>query len=151
MLDLFKAALWHVVPMPPAGRASVIHVADLARLLLDCVPDTQNISKQVFEPDDGKVGGWPHADLAWAIGAAVGRNVWAPHVPRPVLQVAAKLDSLFRGKNAKLTADRAGYMAHPDWVSAPSHAVPAAVWQPSIPTASGLAETARWYRAQGWL
>jgi uncharacterized protein YbjT (DUF2867 family) len=33
ILDLFRAARWGVVPMPPAGRASIIHVGDLTRLL----------------------------------------------------------------------------------------------------------------------
>jgi len=32
ILDMFRAARWGVVPMPPNGRASMIHVDDLARL-----------------------------------------------------------------------------------------------------------------------
>jgi hypothetical protein len=58
---------------------------------------------------------------------------------------------LVRGKGAKLTPDRVGYMVHPDWVSRAGAAPPAELWQPEIPTEEGLAASARWYREQGWL
>ncbi len=150
ILELFKAARWGFVPMPPAGRTSIIHVDDLARLLLTLagVPRTD---AGIYEPDDGQPGGWAHGQLARAIGAAMGKRVWAPHVPRPVLMGAARLDRLFRGKSAKLTPDRASYMAHPDWTSAPALAVPEELWSAQVPTEQGLADTARWYRQHGWL
>ena len=150
ILELFRAALWRVVPMPPAGRASLLHVDDLARLLLALVPASA-ASQRIFEPDDAQPGGWAHSELAEAIGAAVGKRVWAPHVPRAVLNAAARLDRILRGKRAKLTPDRARYMAHPDWVSDPARAVPPDLWQPHITALSGLGETAQWYRAAGWL
>ena len=61
ILELFKAARWGVVPMPPAGRASIVHVDDLARLLLDLVPGGAEVSQHIFEPDDGRTGR-AHAD-----------------------------------------------------------------------------------------
>lgn len=151
IFELFKTARWHVVPMPPAGRASIVHVEDLARLLLLLrEPDARSRSR-IFEPDDGREGGWSHDQLARAIGAAVGKSVWAPSIPKPVLMRAAKLDRLFRGGRAKLTPDRASYMAHPDWTSAPERSVPTDIWRPRIETERGLAETAAWYRDSGWL
>jgi UDP-glucose 4-epimerase len=151
IFELFKAARWGVVPLPPPGRASIIHVDDLARLLLALVPDGADVSERIFEPDDGREGGWSHHELAKAIGAAVGRPVWAPAVPERVMRVGATVDSLFRGKNAKLTPDRIGYMVHPDWVSRPDKAPPPGLWCSQIATPEGLATTARWYREQGWL
>jgi nucleoside-diphosphate-sugar epimerase len=151
ILELFRAARWGVVPMPPAGRASIIHVADLARLLLALVPASELTCERIFEPDDGQEGGWSHRELASAIGAAVGRRVWVPHLPRTVLQGAARLDKLVRGSGAKLTPDRVGYMAHPDWVCSPAKAPPRELWQAEVPTEEGLAQTARWYRTEGWL
>jgi hypothetical protein len=68
-----------------------------------------------------------------------------------VLRVGARADRLLRGDKAKLTADRAAYFCHPDWVVDPAHAVPPDLWQPRIATPEGLAATAQWYRAQGWL
>ncbi len=151
ILELFKAARWGVVPMPPPGRASIVHVRDLARLLLALVPAGEGVSHRIFEPDDGREGGWSHRELARAIGAAVGRNVWAPATPRPVMRAACWLDGCVRGERARLTPDRVGYMCHPDWVSRADRAPPGALWRAEIPTREGLAATARWYREQGWL
>lgn len=151
ILDLFKAARWHVVPMPPAGRSSIIHVADLARLLLDLAAPSPLVTERIFEPADGTAGGWSHRELAQAIGRAVGKRVWSPNIPCRVLAGAARLDRLLRGQRAKLTPDRARYMAHPDWVSDPARKVPDDIWQAKIGGEQGLAQTAAWYRANGWL
>lgn len=150
MLELFRAARWRVLPMPPAGRASFIHVADLARLLLDLISANET-TQCIFEPDDGRDGGWGHEETAKAIGCAVGRNVWAPAIPARLLLAAGRLDKAVRGEGAKLTPDRASYMAHPDWVSSPERKVPPSIWTPKFDTRQGLVETARWYREQGWL
>ena len=150
MLDVFRMATRGLVLMPPRGRASVIHVDDLADLLLAILQQFRTI-KCVFEPDDGEPGGWSHASLAAAIGWAVGRRVSVWHAPARALALAARADRLVRRGSAKLTPDRARYLAHPDWVSAPDAAVPGELWRPAIPTRRGLKETARWYREHGWL
>ena len=151
ILDMFRGAKWGVVPMPPKGRASLIHVTDLARLLLALTPGWPGVLRHTFEPDDGRPGGWSHTELATAIGEAVGRRVWAPAVPEGVMRAGARLDRLVRGTRAKLTPDRVGYMVHPDWVSGPDKAPPPELWRAEIPTPEGLKVTARWYREQGWL
>lgn len=152
MFELFRAARMGVIPMPPAGAASVIHVDDLARLLLQSTTDkAADWSATMFEPDDAREGGWPHSELARAIGAAMGRNVFAPALPAGILRFAARLDKVFRGTKAKLTPDRVSYMIHPDWVSSPAKAVPKELWQPQIDTREGLRATAAWYRQQGWI
>ena len=155
ILELFKAARWGVVPMPPPGRASIVHVDDLARLLLALArppdPLLGAVTHRIFEPDDGREGGWQHARLARAIGRAVGKSVWAPSLPKRMLSAAAWLDRRLRGTSAKLTPDRVGYMCHPDWVSRPDKAPPGELWRAEIPTRDGLIDTAIWYRQQGWL
>jgi uncharacterized protein YbjT (DUF2867 family) len=149
MLELFKLAKRHVVPLPPAGgRMSVIAVGELIRLLL-ALPTSNALIREIVEPDDGRPGGWDHRDFARAIGAAMGSKVLPLPLPRPILDAIAALDSLFRGKNAKLTPDRVAYFCHRDWVS---HArPPAEVWAPQQDTPIALAATAQWYRAQGSL
>ncbi|MGJ3649954.1 NAD-dependent epimerase/dehydratase family protein [Sphingomonas sp. GlSt437] len=150
MRDTFRAAKLGLALMPPPGRISVIHVDDLARLLLALAESPPEPT--IFEPDDGTPGGWSHRDfLARAIGEAVGTRPLALALPRPLLMLAALADRLFRGEHAKLTPDRVGYMCHPDWVSDPDKAPPPALWQPRIATREGLAQTAAWYRANGLL
>ncbi|HTM95835.1 MAG TPA: NAD-dependent epimerase/dehydratase family protein [Croceibacterium sp.] len=152
ILELFRlAARWGVVPMPPKGRSSLIHVDDLARLLLTLVPGGEAVTHRTFEPDDGRPNGWSHRELAQAIGRAVGRQVWVPHLSEPLLRAVAAIDAALRGNKAKLTPDRIGYMVHRDWVVQRGADVPKSLWRPEIPTAEGLQATARWYRTQGWL
>ncbi|MEN9683480.1 MAG: hypothetical protein RLZZ427_1231 [Pseudomonadota bacterium] len=151
-LDMFKAARWGLMPMPPReGRSSLIHVDDLARLLLALVPGGDGVSGQVFEPDDGRAGGWSHNELARAIGWAMGRRPWVIHLSRASLERAARADRLLRRHRAKLTPDRVGYMVHPDWVVSHGARPPAALWEPQVPTLEGLQATAQWYRENRWL
>lgn len=149
-LELFKMAARGQVFMPPPGRASYIHVDDLAALLLAlCAPDAP--SKLIIEPDDGRHGGWTHKELGPALGKAVGTSARTVHAPRTLLKLGAWGDRLVRRDKAKLTPDRVAYFCHPDWSVDPARAAPADLWLPQIPTERGLAETAEWYRAQGWL
>jgi uncharacterized protein YbjT (DUF2867 family) len=150
-LEMFKLARTGVVPVPPPGRSSLIHVQDLAELLVALVPGGEGTTYSTFEPDDGHAGGWTHRELARVIGWAVGRRPWVVHLPRPLLEHASRADRLVRRSRARLTSDRVGYMTHPDWVSRPEFRVPESLWTPRIPTREGLRATARWYREKGWL
>lgn len=149
MLELFKLAKKHVMPLPPAGgRLSVIAVEELVRLLI-ALPTSNALTRQIVEPDDGAPNGWDHRDLARAIGVATDSRVLLLPLPRVILDTISAGDRLVRGKNAKLTPDRVRYFCHKDWVS---HARPPAdVWSPQVATRDALAATAAWYRAQGLL
>ncbi|MES2097811.1 MAG: NAD(P)H-binding protein [Pseudomonadota bacterium] len=149
MLELFKLAKTHVMPLPPAGgRLSVIAVGELVRLLL-ALPASNALTRQIVEPDDGTPNGWDHRDFARAIGKATDSKVLPLPLPRFILDIVAAGDRLVRGKSAKLTPDRIAYFCHMDWVS---HARPPAdIWAPETDTETALAETAAWYRANGLL
>ncbi|MGB7656430.1 MAG: NAD(P)-dependent oxidoreductase [Novosphingobium sp.] len=150
--EMFRLARWGVMPVPPRqGRASIIHVDDLARLFLALVPGGEGLSFQTFEPDDGRKDGWSHYELARAVGWAIGRRPWVVHLSRGSLDRAARVDRMLRGKKARLTADRVGYMSHPDWVVSHGQRPPAGLWRPQIPTREGLKATAKWYRDNSWL
>lgn len=151
MFELFRAAKFGVVPVPAGGRASILHVEDLARLLVTLVPGRDQSTGQVWEPDDGLPEGWAHDDLARAIGAAMGRRVRAVNLSAGLMRLGATIDGKLRGDKAKLTPDRVGYMTHPDWVVSDAARVPAEVWEPRVDTRGGLASTAEWYRREGWL
>lgn len=143
MRELFRLAKRGIALTPPPGRMSLIHVDDLARLLLACAE--QDAGRVIFEPEDAS-GGITHADFARLVGYAVGRRVRPIALPRTVLKAAARGDRLVRGDRAKLTPDRAAYMSHADWTADPAKAPPAALWTPQIATTDGLAATAAWYR-----
>jgi nucleoside-diphosphate-sugar epimerase len=151
MFELFRAARFGVLPMPAGGRASIIHVEDLARLLVALIPGRDVSTAQTYEPDDGLEGGWAHDDLARAIGAAMGKRVRVMGLSGGLMRLGATIDTHLRGAKAKLTPDRVGYMMHPDWVAAPQGKVPASLWEPRIETRAGLVSTAEWYRREGWL
>ena len=149
-LELFKMAKRGLVLLPPKGRVSLIHVDDLARLLL-ALTVRGAPKKLIVEPDDGTPGGWSHKEFAKALGQAVGRRNVSLSAPRPLMSLAARIDRLFRRSRAKLTPDRAAYFSHPDWVVSQGNAPPQGLWHPRIETHDGLAATARWYRERGWL
>lgn len=149
LLELFRLARRHIVPLPPAGgRMSLIAVEDLALLLLTLATGDALVL-QVVEPDDGAPDGWEHRDLARAIGTAVGVRVLPLPLSRPLLSAAGVADRALRGAGAKLTRDRVAYFCHPDWVA--HDRPPAEVWRAQRDTPEALAATARWYRAEGLL
>ena len=149
-LELFRMARRGFVALPPKGRFSLIHVDDLARLILTLVgaPDTIGES---YEPDDGREGGWEHRHFARTLSRMFGKRAATMAMPAPVLKGAAQLDRLVRRGKAKLTPDRARYFCHPDWVAAAERRPPPSLWTPAIRTPTGLKATADWYLAQGWL
>jgi nucleoside-diphosphate-sugar epimerase len=149
-LELFRMARRGLVLLPPKGRLSVIHVDDLARLLLALAASASE-GQLLVEPDDGRDGGWSHDEFGRALGRALGRRVMTLSMPHSLLQLAARIDGLIRRDRAKLTPDRAAYFCHPDWTVEASRGAPKTLWTPEIETEQGLADTARWYREAGWL
>ena len=149
-LELFKMAKRGLVALPPRGRFSVIHVEDLCRLILALLDAPENIGS-IYEPDDGREGGWDNRHFARTLGRLFGKRATTVAMPRLVLAGAARLDRLFRRGGAKLTPDRVSYFCHPDWVTRAERRPPATLWQPEVRTATGLKATAEWYRQHGWL
>jgi len=149
MREMFRVAKLGLALLPPPGKLAVIHVDDLAALLLALVP--HDPGRLIYEADDGRPGGWTHREFARAIGTAVGRNVLALDLPKPLMLLAARIDRLTRGAKAKLTPDRVGYFCHPDWTIDPARAPDPTLWRAQIATSDGLAATAAWYRANGLL
>lgn len=149
LLEMFRMASRGFVALPPPGRLSLLHAADLARLLIALADTTA--PGGIIEPDDGHQRGYSHVEFGQALGQAVGRPVRTLSVPAALLAIAARADRLVRGEKAKLTPDRAAYFAHPDWVADPARAPDPALWSARISATQGLADTAAWYRANGLL
>jgi uncharacterized protein YbjT (DUF2867 family) len=153
LLELFQMAVRGFVLLPPGGRLSVIHVDDLADLLLLLAARTGDATgSATYEVDDGRPTGWSHIEFARAIGQAVGcKSARTIAMPSAIVRLGARIDRLLRGDKARLTPDRAAYFCHDDWVSNPALRPPASLWTAATPTHDGLASTAAAYRAKGLL
>lgn len=149
-LELFRMARRGFVALPPPGRFSILHVDDLCRLILAALDEPDSTS-EIYEPDDGREGGWDHRHFARSLGRLLGRRATTVALPRIALSGVAGIDRLIRRDNAKLTQDRVRYFCHPDWVVTAERRPPPALWQPEVRTPTGLKQTADWYRAEGWL
>lgn len=151
MLDLFRMAR-RGIALVPSGRMSAIYVDELARLLVTLAADRGASIGRIYEPDDGKPTGWSHRGFARAVARAVGRRrLSTVATPALLLKAGGRLDTFVRRSRAKLTPDRARYIAHPDWVATEGKCPPTALWRPERDTDDALAETVRWYRREGWL
>ncbi len=155
-LELLRTARTGLIPMPRASVAAMIYGADLGEALVALAEDLIGPARgagQIYEIDDG-AGGYTPAQVADAIGGALGRRVRPVEVSAPILHLAAMGDTAWarlKGTLPRISRDRAAYMSHPDW-SADSGALRTlGIWQPATGLAEGMAETARWYRAQGLL
>lgn len=147
-IEVMKVARYGLMPVPPTGRASLIHVRDLARVLVSlCGEAGAAYAGQIWEVDDGAPQGLSHIELAAAFGRALNRRVIPLPLPQGLLMLFARGDRLVRGPRAKLTKDRVRYMCHPDWVIDPAKRPPANFWQPRISADEGLAEVAATLRA----
>jgi UDP-glucose 4-epimerase len=143
MLDIYKLAARGLYIAPP-GRMSLLHVDDLARALLALAAGGP--SHTVLEIDDGAANGYSHPEFAATIGAALGRKLRVVPLPLSMLALAARI-----GLSAKLTRDRARYIAHPDWVARGGNAALAGAWAPQIDLKSGVADTVADYIQRHWL
>jgi len=151
-LALFRLARGGIVPVVGQGRFSVIHVADLAAALLALATATATATA-TYEVADGSPP-FTQASFAQAIAATLNRHIRIVPLPATLLPIGAAIDTAIaraRGHAPKLSQDRARYFAHPDWTADPAPLIATGLWRPAIPAAQGLAETAAWYRAAGWL
>ena len=157
LLPLFRAAhRLGRLPLPGRGVAAMIYAEDLARAIVALAEDLAGpawAAGGLFEIDDGTGGHRPSA-IAAAIGEAVGRRVRAVPLPRPALYAAALVETTaaaLAGRLPRLSLDRAGYLAHPDWSADSRPFLALGLWQPETALAEGMTTTARWYRTMGLL
>jgi nucleoside-diphosphate-sugar epimerase len=153
-IPLIRALTWRIALLPGnrESRLSLIHVADLAAVLVH-LAERQDLSARIFEPDDGKPGGYGFHELAAAAEAVTGIRTRVIFVPRSMLILPAWFSLVrgwFRGSPALFSPGKLGELYHRDWVVNPeSSHVPG--WQPRIDFSTGFKETLEWYRDHAWL
>ncbi|MEZ5654995.1 MAG: NAD(P)H-binding protein [Sphingobium sp.] len=142
-IEALRLARSGFMPVPPKGRASIIHVRDLAAVLVAlCGKAGDGHADATWEVDDGTPDGLSHIELAGAFGRALGKKVRPVPLPQKLLLGIAAADRFVRGSGAKLTPDRVRYMCYPDWVVDPAKRPPPSFWRPQIGADEGLREIA---------
>jgi uncharacterized protein YbjT (DUF2867 family) len=151
ILPLFKAAAGPVLPIfAEHARTALVHVADAARqvaALAERAPEGRTWALSDSRPE-----GYAWREIMQAAAAAAGgrpRLIRAPDGVVRALAAASVLQRL-RGGAPIFTPGKAREFLHPDW------SVSAEEVAPGLPSSefdlsTGLAHTADWYRAAGWL
>jgi nucleoside-diphosphate-sugar epimerase len=129
---------------------SLIHVRDLAHGFLDAAE--LGSGKGIFYLSDGAVHSW--IDVIGAIGEAVGRHPREVPIPRPLAMAAAHASRLWArasGGKPLLTPERARDLSQAAWVCDDARARRELGYRSVFDLARGMADTAAWYRENGWL
>lgn len=149
-LPFFQMVVRGFAVLPGSGRFSLIEVGDLCALLIAIAArDFSGLT----EVDDGH-GGYTHAELALAIGTAVGRQPRLIRPPLALLRAAATVETAvarLAGKLPTLSQGRVNTFAHPDWTADPALALPRHIRGMPVGLDAGLAGTVAAYRRDGWL
>lgn len=152
-LLLFRAARLGVVPLPHGGRApmSIAHVADVCALALDAAAGGQP-SGQIYYPSDGITRTW--GEICRAVVLALGGRAMGLPFPARIIWPVAMVNGLWArlgGKARYLNPDKFREAMQPGWLCTGLAAERELGWRAGVELPVGMAETARWYRLNGWL
>jgi 2-alkyl-3-oxoalkanoate reductase len=153
-LAYFKVAERGIAPRPSVAdaRLGLVHVIDLAEALALAVAcPTAN---SICEIDDGREGGYSYDDMARAAEAALGRRVVGLPLPQGVMAAVAALNVVrqaLTGRPEILLAGKVREIFHADWTIHDRRLANLLNFKPRYTLGDGFADTAFWYRQQGWL
>jgi nucleoside-diphosphate-sugar epimerase len=134
---------------PPAQRLAMVHVSDLVRGL--CAAAATPTASGVYYVNGGN---HEWEEIIQAMGAAVGRRPRVIGLPAPVVMAAgyaARPWARLTGVKPLLTPERARDLVQPAWTCDDARARRDLAYSPRIGLTEGMAATAAWYRARGWL
>jgi nucleoside-diphosphate-sugar epimerase len=148
-LPLLKALTQSLafIPGRADARFSLIHVKDLARVIVEAASTTRT---GVFELNDGSAQGHDWKELARLAAAHENKGITTVFLPKSVPYAVAAIADIvakLRGKPSMISREKIDELYHADWVARGPG------WPLKNPTgfAQGFAETVSWYRREGWL
>jgi nucleoside-diphosphate-sugar epimerase len=153
-LRFFELARRPLVPLlgAPDARAAMIHVADLARLIVElayAAPRGETLAAADDRPEGYR---WDEflAAAARAVGNASPRLV---RVPSACLSAAALLGDAARaaGIASMVSSQKLRELRHPDWSVRQEELARPPRWRPAFDLDRGFADAVAWYRQAGWL
>lgn len=153
-LALFRLAQRGIAPLAAGidARLSVIHAADLVRLVADCLDRPP--APDVYEVDDGAAEGHRLKDVLALAAELQGRRIRTLSLPRPVMMMAATVaqaGARLGRRAAILSAGKVREMFHPDWVARDRRLALHLSFVPAFDIRRGFAETISWYGHHNWL
>jgi nucleoside-diphosphate-sugar epimerase len=152
LLPFFRLARRGVLPVigPPERRIQMIHVTDLAEALVRAA--RARAVTGVFHIAEPEAYTW--AEMLDHVAAAVGRRGTRVRVPAAVLKAAAggsQAAARLSRRPAVFDAEKALELLAEGWLCDTEAARRELGFEATIPLPKGLRDTARWYRAHGWL
>jgi nucleoside-diphosphate-sugar epimerase len=151
-LPLFRAANFHVRPMPDVRQAlSIIFVTDLAKAIVACLTHPAVVGKTFFASSREIVTG---RRLASAVATLMGRWTIPLPLPTPALWPVCLVQeaiSRLTGKASVLSLQKFAELRAPGWVCDPSLLEQQVDFRAATGLQEGLAETLHWYQEHHWL
>lgn len=132
-------------------RFNLLHACDVADALLAAAGSEVAVGRTYFL-SDGR--GYAHREVGEALGRAFGRRVRRVPVPDLLLDFAALVTdetASLLGRVPVFGRQKAKELKARYWLASPERAERELGWRPRMPLETGLAETARWYEAAGWI
>jgi nucleoside-diphosphate-sugar epimerase len=153
VLKVFRMARLGLAPVFGDGsqQLSAVHAADLAEALVAAGTSAATMRKTYY-PCHPEI--FTSAEFVRAIGTAMGRRVVLIPVPAPVgrtLLAVTEAAARLAGQTTILTRDKANEFFQEAWIGDPGPLTRDSGWRATHDLGSGLADTYRWYRDEGWL
>lgn len=152
LLPFFRLAKRRLLPVigPLARRVQMVHVRDLAEALVRAVEVRE--ATGVFHIAEPTAYTW--AEMLELVGAAVGKRGVRVPIPAALLRAAAtgsQLGARLSRRPVVFDREKALDLLAAGWLCETDAARRDLGFEAAIPLAEGLRETARWYRAHGWM
>jgi nucleoside-diphosphate-sugar epimerase len=152
LLPFFRLAKRRLLPVigPPARRVQLVHVRDLAEALVRAVEVRE--ATGVFHIAEPTAYTW--AEMLELVAVAVGKRGMHVPIPAAVLRGAAtgsQLGARLTRRPVVFDREKALDLLAAGWLCETDAARRDLGFEAAIPLAEGFRETARWYRAHGWL
>lgn len=155
LLRMFRIARSGCVPVFGTGRQqlSLVHVADLARAILRAALEPRAVAQTYHVAHPAALS---QRELAGAIGRAVRHGRSPLVIPVPALLAAPIVRVIGRaaaaaGRRSVVSGDKLAEFLAPSFATSVDKAERELGWRAATELDAGLAETAAWYRAEGWL
>lgn len=152
LLTYFRLAGHGFAPVPrgPGRPLQFVHAADLADAVARAV--TADRAAGIYHAAEPRAYTW--REVAGRIATAVGREARPIPIPAGAVRVAAAVTEFAAGVTGRapiFNRDKVHELLAPAWLCETERAETDLGFTARIPLGDGLADTAAWYRARGWL